>query len=83
MPNAATSGGASLRIERKNKYWKITSCIAEAAANRLRFKKKKLRIQMNKKESNLTTARQFCRIKQADVQIKISFVSMLVKLYLK
>lgn len=26
---------------------------------------------------------QFCRIKQADVQIKVSFVSMLVKLYLK
>lgn len=26
---------------------------------------------------------QFSRIKQADVQIKISFVSMLVKLYLK
>lgn len=40
MPNAATSGGASLRIERKNKYWKITSCIAEPVANRLRFKKK-------------------------------------------
>lgn len=26
---------------------------------------------------------QFCWFKQADVQIKISFVSMLVKLYLK